>query len=91
MVEVVDPDGRTVRLSEERWLHIVDRHEELETLRADVLRTIERPDLRIPGRYGHEEWFYTRHVGPSRWLKVVVHYEGGRGSIHTAFPRRSFP
>jgi hypothetical protein len=43
---------------------------------------------------GHEEnegWFYKADVGPSRWIKVVVIYEAGRGSIITAFPLRSYP
>jgi hypothetical protein len=33
----------------------------------------------------------TRRSGPSRWIKVVVHYESDRGEIMTAFPRRWFP
>jgi hypothetical protein len=37
------------------------------------------------------EWFYAAGVGPSRWLKVVVVYEGQRGFIVTAHARRSFP
>ena len=36
-------------------------------------------------------WSYGRGIGPSEWLRVVVHYEQGRGRIATAFARRAFP
>jgi hypothetical protein len=45
----------------------------------------------MPGPQDNEEWFYLGGAGPSRWLKAVVHYEGGRGRIVTAFARRSMP
>jgi len=45
----------------------------------------------MPGRHHGEEWFYLEGAGPSRWLKVVVHYEGKSGRIVTAFGRRSMP
>lgn len=91
MWETVDPDGRPVRLSGERWVHIVRRHRELRLNRDDILLTVARPDKRITGREPAEEWFYRRSVGPTQWLKVVVHYEEVEGRIFTAFPRRSLP
>jgi hypothetical protein len=45
----------------------------------------------VRGRRANEEWFYRRGVGLSRWLKVVVAYEGAAGEIRTAFARRAFP
>jgi hypothetical protein len=82
-----------VELTQERWEHIVDprRHPELEPYRAQVLQALRAPDRRLPGRREGEEWFYLAGVGPSRWLKVVVAYEGGRGRVITAFARRSIP
>jgi hypothetical protein len=80
-----------VGLTRERWLHILDRHRELRIHRDEILTSVALPDKRLPGREAGEEWFYRRGVGPTLWLKVVVHYEGGEGVILTAFPRRSFP
>jgi hypothetical protein len=45
----------------------------------------------MAGRRDGQEWFYLEAVGPSRFLKVVVAYDGGRGFIMTAFARRSMP
>lgn len=90
MWEMVDPEGRRVVLTFDRWRHILDEHGELELLREAVLRAVGQPDRRIPGRWADEEWFYGR-AGPSRWMKVVVHFDGEAGRIITAFPRRRFP
>lgn len=89
-----DPDGRLVELTDERWDHIVnpvDGHPELVPFQEDVLRAVSSPDHRLPGRLENEEWFFLRTAGPSRWLHVVVAFEGGRGWIVTAFGRRSDP
>ena len=89
---VLDPDGRSVDLTGERWAHITDGHPELAGYRNEVLETVRVPSRRGPGRTLGEEWFYRESVGPSRWLKVVVRYElTGRGWIVTAFARRSMP
>jgi hypothetical protein len=91
--ETSDPDGRRVQLTAERWRHILrpDGHPELAGLEADVLRAVEAPDQRRPSPRSNEEWYFLRDVGPSRWLQVVVVYEGDRGFIVTAFGRRKDP
>jgi hypothetical protein len=89
---VVDPDGRAVALTEERWAHITDGHPELAHFRDEVLETVRAPDKRLAGPTPGEAWFYKQSVGPSRWLKVVVRYESiERGWIVTAFARRRMP
>jgi hypothetical protein len=89
---VIDPDGRTVDLTTERWEHITKGHPELRPHLDDVLATVHAPTLRRPGRTSGEQWFYQERVGLSRWLKVVVRYgANGRGWIVTAFARRSMP
>jgi len=75
----------------ERWRHIVDKHGELIRQRGGVIEAVAHPAERIPGRKPDEEWFYGREARPNRWIKVVVHYEGDRGLIVTAFPRRLIP
>lgn len=91
LVSVLDPDGRLVELSSERWLHILDGHPELAGHVESVAQAVREPDRRLSGHLEDEEWFYLAGAGPSRWLKVVVHYEGDRGRIVTAFGRRSMP
>jgi hypothetical protein len=91
LVSTPDPDGRPVDLTAERWRHILAGHPELTPHLDKVTRAVQEPDRRMPGRHDDEEWFYLEGAGPSRWLKVVVHYEGGRGRIVTAFARRSMP
>jgi hypothetical protein len=49
------------------------------------------PEARVAGRRPEEEWLYGSGFGPTRHVKVVVHYEGEIGQIATAFPRRGFP
>jgi hypothetical protein len=91
MWETADPDGRRVILDAARWAHIVGRHDVLEPYLEDLLRAVNQPDRRMPGRRDDEEFFYLAGSGPSRWVKVVVHYEHDLGRIVTAFPRRRLP
>jgi hypothetical protein len=91
MLQTGDPDGRLVVLTGQAWLHILDGHPELEPHLQEIRRAIAGPTRRLPGRKSNEEWFFLEGTGPSRWLQVVVHFERGRGSITTAFGRRSVP
>jgi hypothetical protein len=87
----LDPDGRCVVFTENAWRHIVEKHPELEPFVQQIVTAVRAPSRRVPGRKPGEEWFYLAEAGPSRWLKVVVHYEGDEGEIVTAFARRAFP
>jgi hypothetical protein len=97
LATVIDVDGRAVELTEERWAHIVGAeppgagHPELAQHLDPVLRAVQAPDHRLAGRRDGEEWFYREGAGPSRYLKVVVAYDGREGRIITAFGRRSMP
>ena len=87
----LDPDRRRVELAAERWGHILAGHPELARHLASVTEAVREPDRRTAGQDENEEWFYLQDAGPSRWRKVVVHHEGGRGRIVTPFGRRSMP
>jgi hypothetical protein len=92
MDEAVDPHGRTIHLTEERWRHIIDGHPYMAPFRAEVLRAVKAPTDLIEQPRPAQDWFYLQDAGPSRWLKVVVAFdENSVGSIRTAFPRRSKP
>jgi hypothetical protein len=83
-------DGRLVVLRADRWRHIVDGHPELAEHRELVLSAVEGPSATRVGRRAGETWFYGQG-GPSRFLKVVVHWTDDRGAIVTAFARRRLP
>jgi hypothetical protein len=89
--EVTDRSGRRVVLPDIAWAHIVEEHPDIRIDEQDVLAAVAAPTRRIAGREPGEEWCYLAGPGPTRWLKVVVHYEGNEGHIVTAFPRRAFP
>jgi hypothetical protein len=93
LAAVIDPDGRRVELSDERWRHIIrsDGHPELAGLQSEMLRAVQAPDRRQTAPRSNEEWFFLLEAGPSRWLQVVVAYEDDRGWIVTAFGRRKDP
>lgn len=88
---VTAPDGMAIELTAERWDHILSGHPDLTPYRDAVLACIADPTTRRPGRDRGEWWHYLQDAGPSRWLKVVVAYDGDRGYVRTAFARRSFP
>ena len=89
--ETIDPDGRRVVLDAAGWRHVIARHDDLTLHREDLLRAVAEPTRRASGSRENEEFFYLAEAGPSRWIKVVVHYDHGLGRITTAFPRRRFP
>ena len=91
MWETTDANRRLVELSFARWRHIVEEHPELRLTPTILLSIVSDPDRRRPGHEFGEEWCYGRDLGPSHWVRVVVHYEDDRGQVVTAFPRRAFP
>jgi hypothetical protein len=61
LAQVVDPDGRPVELTVERWAHIVDDHAghpELDAFRADVMLAVSEPHEQRPGRRKNELWYF---------------------------------
>jgi hypothetical protein len=84
----IDPDGRRVVLTRDRWGHIKEEHPILATRLRDIMATVREPTRRTRGRAADEEWFWSDEPFERLWLQVVVHYEGGEGWIATAFPRR---
>jgi len=52
MLVVPSHNGVPVRLTEERWRHIVQRHVEMVDLRREVLETVAGPDVIQQGDFG---------------------------------------
>lgn len=91
LAETVDPDGRAVVLDKESWEHILHEHGELAPYREEIMVTVSSPDhRRLDPRPGRER-YYSRDLGPSRWLFVVVHFSETPARIVTAYANRKDP
>lgn len=82
---VTDPLGRPVNLSQERWAHVEDGHDDMRGRKEEVKAAIASAEKRTRGRFEDTEKLWARNLGPARWLVVVVRYEGGHGSVRTAY------
>jgi hypothetical protein len=75
--------GKPIRLTDERWVHIVEGHPELAGYLGDVLVTVERPDLVIEG--GNSELLAAVFYRKDKLLVVVYKEEISDGFVITAF------
>lgn len=66
---VLSVEGTPIRLTTERWFHIVENHDDLAGYYDDVLETIENPELVLTGHGGSR--IATRSYGRGRYLVVV--------------------
>lgn len=62
-------NGVPIRLSYERWFHIVENHDELASYFHDILDIVEKPDLIVRGNKG--AFKAARNIGKSKWLTVI--------------------
>lgn len=81
---VLSHNGVPIRLTDERWAHIVEGHGELAGLRLDVLDAVAQPNRVIAGEMG--ELLAIQQWGPGHWV-VVAYRELNEhdGFIITAF------
>lgn len=77
-------NGVHIRLTDERWSHIVEEHCELAGMREDVLDTVATCERVVAGK--HEELLAVRSVEPGKALVVVYReVDVADGFIITAF------
>ncbi|HXF70664.1 MAG TPA: hypothetical protein VNK89_12765 [Thermoflexus sp.] len=69
IAEARSQNGIRIRLTEERWLHILRGHPELAAWQQEILRTIEQPERIFAGKLG--ELLAVREMAPGKWLVVV--------------------
>jgi hypothetical protein len=82
-------NGVPIRLTEERWSHIMDEHRELEGLELAVLETVSDPERVLAGGAG--ELLAVRTHEPGKWLVVAYReIEDDDGFVITAFLTRRF-
>jgi hypothetical protein len=79
-------NGISIRLPDERWEHIVERHDVLADKQQFVLDTISHPDRILAGN--DSALMAVREIELDRWLVVVYREENEDGFVITAFPTR---
>jgi hypothetical protein len=84
-----DPRGRSVTLSQGQRNHADEEHSEVKNL--DIRKGIEMAQIRTRGAFPGAELLWTRNLGPTRWLVVVVAYEGRSGKVITAYGSKKGP
>ncbi len=93
IAEVESTNGVPVRLTEERWSHIVEYHRELQNFQPEVLLTVAEPDKVYFSPMGLEPNFaavkaFSRLVELGLASNLAVHYKEFskyNGFILTAF------
>ena len=75
-----------IRLTDERWAHILDEHGELADLKNAILETVSTPDRILAG--GADELLAIREVESGKWLVVVYKEQPIDGFIITDFLTR---
>ena len=62
-------NGVPIRLTYERWYHIIENHDDLASYYYELLETIEKPEVVIRGNKGTLK--ATRNFGRNKWLVVI--------------------
>lgn len=84
MDRVISRNGVPIRLTEERWFHIVENHDDLAGHYDDALDVIENPDLIQKGDGG--ALVAVKRVAPRRHVAVVYKEQSASdGFVVTAY------
>ena len=83
MLTVKSITGKTIRLPDERWLHIVEGHPEMAGHLNEVLLAIAAPDIVLQG--SADELLATIHKHKTKLLVVVYKETEIDGFIITAY------
>lgn len=83
-------NGIPIRLTYERWYHIVENHDDLASYFYEILETIECPDFVIRGNRGSAKAI--KNMGRRKWL-VAIYKELSQkdGFVITAYFLESRP
>jgi len=80
-------NGVSIRLTAERWAHVIDGHGELAGMEQEVLNTVAQPERILAGNTG--ELLAVSQTEPGKYIVVVYREESSDGFVITAFlPRR---
>lgn len=77
-------NGVPIRLTYERWYHIIENHDDLASYFYEVLETVENPEFVLRGNKGTLK--AAKNMGKDNWL-VVVYREISKtdGFVITAY------
>lgn len=77
-------NGVPIRLTYERWYHIVENHDDLASMFHEVLDTVQKPDSVV--RASHGALKAIRNMGRKRWMVVAYREVSKRdGFVVTAY------
>lgn len=82
----VSVNGVSIRLTDERWAHIVEEHGELNGLRVEALQTVKLPERILAGNEG--EFLAVREMAQGKYIIVVYRERKDDGFVITAFLTR---
>jgi hypothetical protein len=87
VTQVRSKNGVSIRLTDERWVHIVEEHSEMAGYYVDILETIQEPDAIYEGKSG--ELLAIKEKNQGKYL-IVVYKELDKddGFVITAFSTR---
>jgi hypothetical protein len=84
MISVIpSKNGVPIRLTDERWAHIIEEHGELADLRQEVLQTVAEAERIVEGKA--EELLALRKLDTGKSLVVVYRELVDDGFVITAF------
>jgi hypothetical protein len=83
---VISRKGIAIRLTDERWSHIIEEHAELAGMRRDVLEAVSDPERVFQGNHG--ALMAARVIEAGKFLVVVYTERGDDGFVITAFLTR---
>lgn len=76
-------NGVAIRLTDERWQHIISQHPELKDKQSLIVETVENPERVLDG--GHGQLIAVRSIAKRKWLLVVYRELKTGGSILDGF------
>ena len=87
MRAVRSKNGVLIRLTAERWFHIIEEHSEMAGYYFEILETIQAPEVIYAGRAG--ELLATKEIEQEKYL-IVVYRETSEtdGFVITSFLTR---
>jgi hypothetical protein len=84
---VISKNGKEIRLSEERWYHIVESHDYMAGNQDIIFETLESPDIIVEGR--KEEFialkYYAKTSISEKHAVVIYKEQENQGFVITAF------
>jgi len=86
--EVIDKTGRKIHLTEERKMHIIHEHPDMQHHFEELQMILKRPLKIVPHEYGNLHSYYSyfkNRKNKSKYLKIVVKYLNNHGFVITAY------